>query len=95
MKKINLAIIFLSLMALAISCKKDKEEEPPSATEVEPKLIFKFKFDSTQVRLNNLGNPSTVPANHGAQSPRFNKMSAHYIEMTPNQFTGLGAGAVL
>jgi hypothetical protein len=36
-----------------------------------------------------------VPANHGAQSPRFNKMSAHYIEMTPNQFTGLGAGAVL
>jgi hypothetical protein len=95
MKKINLAIIFLSLMALAISCKKDKEEEPPSATEVEPKLIFKFKFDSTQVRLDNLGNPSTLPTGHGAQSPRFNKMSAHYIEMTPNQFTGLGAGAVL
>jgi hypothetical protein len=95
MKKTNLAIIFLSIMTLAISCKKDKEEVTPPATEVEPKLIFKFKFDSTQVRLNNLGNPSTVPANHGAQSPRFNKMSAHYIEMTPNQFTGLGAGAVL
>jgi hypothetical protein len=95
MKKIILATVFFSLAILIVSCKKDEADLPGQTTEVEPKLIFKFKFDSTQVRLNNLGSPSTLPANHGAQSPRFNKMSAHYIEMTPNQFTGLGAGAVL
>ena len=95
MKKIIRATVFFSLAILIVSCKKDEADLPGQTNEVEPRLIFKFKFDSTQVRLNNLGSPSTLPANHGAQSPRFNKMSAHYIEMTPNQFTGLGAGAVL
>jgi hypothetical protein len=95
MKKVMLATVIFSIAALISSCKKDQEAPPPPATEAEPKLIFKFKFDSTQVRLDNLGNPSSLPANHGAQSPRVNKMSAHYIEMTPNQFTALGAGAVL
>ena len=41
------------------------------------KLIFKFKFDSTQVRLNAFGTPTTVAAGNGAQCPRFNGMSAH------------------
>jgi hypothetical protein len=95
MKKTIPATVIILIAALISSCKKDQDNTPPPATEVEPKLIFKFKFDSTQVRLDNFGNPSTVPASHGAQSPRFNKMSAHYIEMTPNQFTGLGEGAVL
>ncbi len=82
------------ISSLFSACKKDKGDEitPPDA---EPKLVFKFKFDSTQVRLDNLGNPSTIPANHGSQSPRFNNMSAHYIEMTQNQFTLPGGGAVL
>jgi hypothetical protein len=36
-----------------------------------PKLIIKFKFDSTQVRLGNLGQPVTVPSGNAAQSPFF------------------------
>ena len=60
-----------------------------------PRLIFKYKFDSTQVRLDNFGNPATMPANHRGQSPKFHKMSAHYIELAPNQLTALGAGVVL
>lgn len=61
-----------------------------------PHLIFKFKFDSTQVRLNNFGNPSpTLPSGHGAYSPKFNKMAAHYIELAQTDFTQLGAGKVL
>jgi hypothetical protein len=72
---------------------KDESAELPAPNE--PRLVFKFVFDSTQVRLNNLGNLATLPANHGAQSPRFNQMSAHYIELTPNQFTQIGQGAVL
>lgn len=65
---------------------------PTSATT--PRLIFKFKFDSTQVRLNNFGNPSTVPAGNAAQSPIFNFMSQHYIELA-GDFDAVGAGKVL
>jgi hypothetical protein len=60
-----------------------------------PKLVFKFKFDSTQVRLNNLGAPATVPAGNAGQSPIFNGMSSHYIELAQTDFTQLGNGAVL
>lgn len=65
-----------------------------SNTTAGPKLIFKFKFDSTQVRLDNVGNPSTVPAGHAAQSPRFNLMSQHYIELA-GDFDSVGHGTVL
>jgi len=71
------------------SCKKT------SSTNSNAKLHFSFRFDSTQVRLNNFGNPVTVPAGHGAQSPRFNKMSAHYVELTTDALTPLGNGVVL
>lgn len=60
-----------------------------------PYLIFQFKFDSTQARLNNLGMPATVPSTNEACSPVFNKMSAHYIEMAQNDLTAVGAGKVL
>jgi hypothetical protein len=91
MKRI-LTLIFriAALMPLLISCKKDKNNNQSTAN-----LIFKFKFDSTQIRLNNIGQPQGVATGHAGQSPSFNKMSAHYIEMTPTAFTALGGGAVL
>ncbi len=60
-----------------------------------PYLIFKFKFDSTQVRLDAFGNPAAPQPTNEACSPRFNKMSAHYIEMAQNDLTQVGAGKVL
>lgn len=67
-----------------------------TATGTGPRLIFKFKFDSTQVRLDNFGNPSpTIPSGHGAYSPIFNQMAAHYIELAQGDLTALGAGKVL
>lgn len=77
---------------LFTACKKDDPTPPATATHY---LIFKFKFDSTQERLNSIGQPATIPAGNAAQSPVFNGMSAHYIEMTENEFTALGAGDVL
>ncbi len=59
-----------------------------------PKLIFKFHFDSTQARLNNIGQSTTLPSGHGGQSPRFNSISQHYIELA-GDFDFLGAGEVL
>lgn len=60
-----------------------------------PKLIFKFKFDSTQQRLDNFAMPATLPSTNEAQSPKFNGMSAHYIEMTKYDTTQVGKGIVL
>lgn len=85
--KICLTLCLLSFLMLN-GCKK---EESISGA----RLIFKFKFDETQARLNNLGQPSTMPSGHAAQSPRFNKISSHYIELAPTATTALGSGAIL
>ncbi|HET6243337.1 MAG: hypothetical protein H0V01_11225 [Bacteroidetes bacterium] len=86
-------LILIALVTLAFfGCKKDKDPDP---VKEEPKLIFKFQFDSTQVRLNNFGNVSTIPSTNSAQSPVFNKMSAHYIELAPTKNTALGQGTVI
>ena len=73
------------------ACKKNTE--PPIVNE--PKLIFKFKFDSAQERLGSNGQPTSVGVGNAAQSPAFNLMSAHYIELSPNANTVFGAGKVL
>jgi hypothetical protein len=85
------AILILAIICFS-SCKKNSSENPSSST---ANVIFKFKFDSTQTRLNNIGAVSTIAAGNAAQNPIMNKMSAHYIELTPSAFTGLGAGAVV
>lgn len=84
---IKLLTFFTAVVFLA-SCNKD------SATYA-PKINFVFKFDSTQVRLNNLGQVTPLTPGHKAQSPRFNVMSAHYVELDPNPFTAIGGGQVL
>ena len=85
------------VVALAFaSCKKDDDSSEDTTTPTNtPKVIFKFVFDEDQERLDNFGNPSTVPAGHAAQTPVFNKISAHYLEMIQNQLTQLGEGEVL
>ncbi len=91
MKKItNNLLPFLVIMLVFASCKKETNTPGTGAN-----LILKFKFDSTQVRLNNIGQLQNVPAGNAGQSPLFNKMSAHYMELAPSAFTPLGAGAVL
>jgi len=79
----------LLLICFISSCKKEK------GTVNGPNLVFKFKFDPTQTRLNNAGQPQAIPAGHAGQSPVFNKMSAHYVELASTALTALGNGAVL
>jgi hypothetical protein len=84
----NIPLILIAFIAITFSsCKKD-------STKV-ANVIFKFKFDSTQVRLNGLGAAAPMASGHAGQSPRFNKMSAHYVELDANEFTALGGGAIL
>ena len=84
-------LLALLCMAAFISTGCKKNETGNSTA----KLIFKFKFDSTQLRLNNLGQPSTIPAGNAAQSGVMNKMSAHYIELAPGPLTLLGKGTII
>jgi hypothetical protein len=85
---------FLTGMLLAgiivfSSCKQNEKADQRAM------LVFKFRFDSTQVRLNNVGQPSGLAFTNAAQSPLFNLMSAHYLELAPTAFTALGSGVVL
>lgn len=89
-KRYILLPVIIALLALPFfSCSND------SAGDSEPMLIIKFKFDSNQARLNNLGQPTTVAAGNAAQSPIFNTISAHYIELAPNANTQLGDGEII
>ena len=90
MKKIVIAFIILVATLPFVSCSKDMDD-----TLEEPMLIVKFKFDPTQARLNNIGQPSTVAAGNAAQSPTFNTISAHYLELAPTALTQLGDGDIL
>jgi hypothetical protein len=91
----NLCCSALLVLSMALlSCGKEDPEEPTPQV-VTPKMAFSFAFNPDQQRLDNFGNPSVVPAGHAAQTPSFNSISAHYIELTPNATTPLGNGVVL
>src|ERR1017187_6699994 len=86
---LKIAVFTICILSFAaISCKKN-------TTVNDVQVNFIFKFDSTQERLNNLGVPAGVAPGNKAQSPVFNEMSAHYLELTPDQFTAFGSGDVL
>ena len=87
MKKAYSVLLVVITMVTFYSCSSD--------TKSEPMLIIKFQFDPNQARLNNLGQPSTVAAGNAAQSPVFNLISSHYVEMAPNANTLLGNGTIL
>jgi len=91
--KLQLKITGLLVLILAsigiFSCSTENE------TSEQPSLIIKFKFDQNQVRLNNLGQPSIIPIGNAAQSPDMQKISAHYLELSPSMNTLLGQGKIL
>ncbi len=72
---VGLILLITLFLMLFFSCSKDKESIEG------PKLIFKFKFDPEQERLGNFGEPQSIPPGHAAQTPTFNLMGAHYIEL--------------
>lgn len=86
MKKI---VLFAFVVFLGLFSCKDNESS------YVPKLIIKLKLDSTQQRLNNMGQPAVMPANHAAQNPQYEAFSAHKIELVPNQFTPIDSGSVI
>lgn len=92
----HIVCIGLGLTFVLAACSKEQGPAPPTSGGSDgPRLVLKFRFDSTQVRLNGAGQPTDVPAGHGAQHPRFNTMTAHYVEFAPTAWTLPGQGAVV
>lgn len=98
------------VLPFVFSCKKEGCTDPQATNynseakkdngsctflEEEPYLIVKIHFDSLQPRLDNLGQPATIPAEHSAQSPIFQGLSAHYLELAETKYTALGAGKIV
>lgn len=86
-----LKILAIFIFSLTLSC----ENDPNDVTNVDPALIIKLKFDPTQERLGNLGQPVSVADGNAAQSPTINQMSANYIEFAPTATTALGTGEII
>ena len=72
MNKPNLILLLLCLV-LCFACSEDQDDNP------QPNLIIKLNFDPNQQRLDNLGQPATIPDGNAAQTPVVQKMSANYI----------------
>lgn len=86
----------LLFLFAAIACKKEQSDPIPTPpAQSGPRLVLKFRLDTTQVRLGSFGEPVGIPTGHAAQSPRFNSISSHYVEFAPSGLTALGAGAVV
>ena len=80
----------LAITLLSAGCVKDSNKNDSTA-----KIKFKFKFDPNQERLNNLGQASTIPAGHAAQTPDFRELSAHFIELVKDKFVPVQAGEMV
>ncbi|RSK41756.1 hypothetical protein [Mangrovimonas spongiae] len=84
-------ICFLTFL-IVMSCSEDNDDTQQPNT---PNLVIKLQFDPSQERLNNIGEPATIPDGNAAQSPTISRMSANYIELAPGAFTPLGEGEII
>lgn len=90
MHTLSRSILLTVLVAVSLLACQKSEPNNSSAD-----LHFKLQFDPAQERLNNLGQPATIPAGNAAQTPEFREMSLHYIELAPTASTLLGEGAIV
>lgn len=81
----------MTLFCFVVSCSEDNDDNGSG----QPQLIIKLNFDATQQRLDNLGQPATIPAGNAAQTPNIRTMSANYIELAPTATTLLGQGEII
>lgn len=88
--KAFVSLLFAVLVLTSVGCKKDP---PPGTSDAE--LIIKIVLDSTQERLDNLGQVSSIPAGNAAQHPDFNSISAHFIELISHNLVLPGGGEEL
>lgn len=85
------AICFVFIL-LIVSLSACQQKDLPAN---EPSLIINLQFDSTQNRLDALGQNSSIAMGNAAQNPQFRGLSVHKIELVANAFTPVNAGPIL
>ena len=85
---VSVSALLVLFVLIGLGCDRGDDPEPTG------NLIFRIETDDSQARVNSFGQPSTLPSNHAAQSPRFNAISAHLVELTPNALTLPGNGEI-
>ncbi len=88
-------LLCLVLSFLSCADDEDSNDNDNNNQNNSAQLKFKFVFDEEQERLNNIGQPAPIPQGNAAQTPNFNSMSVHYIELAPTAFTLLGEGEIV
>ena len=92
MKRTNL--LFSALMGISIlSCSVDESTGIP--TEEVPRLNITFIMDNEAERLDNLGNPVSVPEGNAAQDPDFEVLGLHFMGLYPDKFTPYDEGVTI
>ncbi len=86
-KRATYNYILIGFILILVSCNKEVKNFND--------IHFVLEFDEDQIRLDNVGNPSVIPAGNAAQTPAMNLMSVHYIELSENEFVPFKEGAVL
>ena len=86
------SLLAFALLALVLSCGEDNDDSQSGLDE--PNLIIKLNFDAIQPRLDNLGQPATIPNGNATQTPLVQRMSANYIEFAPTATTLLVSNTV-
>lgn len=83
---IPVCILFGAIFTLLVAC---AEDDAPT----EPMLHVRVVFDNDQQRLDNLGDPATIPPGHAAQTPSFQQLGIHSLELLRDAFVLPGEGA--
>lgn len=83
-------IIYLFIGFFLLSCANDDE-----ATTSNPMLNITFIMDSDADRLDNLGNPVSIPTGNAGQNPDFEILGLHFIGLYPDKFTPYENGATV
>jgi hypothetical protein len=91
MKKANLIISALMGITM-ISCSSDDPAPNPSQG---ARLNITFIMDDEAERLDNLGNPVSVPEGNAAQNPDFEILGLHFVGLYPDQFTPYDEGVTV
>ncbi len=93
MKKFTFLFVSLSIILFSFSSCSD-ENPSDNNNNSGAKVKFKFVFDENQTRLNNIGQPATIPSGNAAQTPDFHALSVHFIELAPDALTPMESGMV-
>jgi hypothetical protein len=80
----------LAFMVLGTSLTSCSEDDPDAA-----RLNVEVVYDPSQVRLDNLGNPSPVATGNAGQTPMVRDFRINSIELAPTAFTLPGQGVML